>query len=33
LGEDQKRDLAKALRDALHHAHNPRFDNPQLRDG
>jgi uncharacterized membrane protein len=31
LGETEKRDLALALRDALHHAHNPRFDNPQLR--
>lgn len=31
LGEAEKRDLAAALRDALHHARNPRFDNPQLR--
>lgn len=32
LGEDEKRDLAAALREALHRARNPRFDNPQLRD-
>ena len=31
LGEDQKRDLAAALSDALHRLRNPRFDNPQLR--
>ena len=33
LGEDEKRDLCAALRDALHLARNPRFDNPQLRTG
>ena len=32
LGEREKRDLAAALRSALHNARNPRFDNPQLRD-
>lgn len=32
LGEDEKRDLAAALRRALHDVRNPRFDNPQLRD-
>ena len=31
LGETAKRDLARALRDALHKARNPSFDNPQLR--
>lgn len=31
LGEDEKRDLAGALRDALHGWRNPRFDNPVLR--
>ncbi|MGE0223778.1 MAG: DUF2244 domain-containing protein [Acetobacteraceae bacterium] len=31
LGETEKRDLARALRSALHEAQNPRFDNPQLR--
>lgn len=31
LGEAEKRDLAAALRTALHDARNPRFDNPQLR--
>lgn len=31
LGEAEKRDLAAALGAALHHARNPRFDNPQLR--
>jgi uncharacterized membrane protein len=30
LGEAEKRDLSKALADALHHLRNPRFDNPQL---
>ncbi len=30
LGEDEKRDLAKALRDVLHRMRNPVFDNPQL---
>lgn len=33
LGEAEKRDLAAALRDALDRWRNPRFDNPQLRDG
>jgi uncharacterized membrane protein len=32
LGEAEKRDLCSALREALHLARNPRFDNPQLRD-
>ncbi len=31
LGEVEKRDLWSALREALHLARNPRFDNPQLR--
>ena len=31
LGEPEKRDLADALREALHRAKNPVFDNPQLR--
>ena len=31
LGEDEKRDLADALGEALHRWRNPRFDNPQLR--
>ena len=31
LGEAEKRDLAEALRDALHRWRNPVFDNPQLR--
>jgi len=31
LGEASKRDLAAALRRALHAARNPSFDNPQLR--
>jgi uncharacterized membrane protein len=31
LGEAEKRDLAEALRAALHGWRNPRFDNPQLR--
>ena len=31
LGEAEKRDLAAALRDALHRLRNPSFDNPQLR--
>jgi uncharacterized membrane protein len=31
LGEAEKRDLWSALREALHLARNPRFDNPQLR--
>jgi len=33
LGEDEKRDLSTALEGALHRLRNPRFDNPQLRDG
>jgi uncharacterized membrane protein len=32
LGEDQKRDLAAALTDALDRARRPNFDNPQLQD-
>ena len=32
LGEDEKRDLWKALCEALHHLRNPRFDNRQLRE-
>ncbi len=32
LGEAEKRDLAKALEDALYRWRNPRFDNPQLAD-
>ena len=32
LGEAEKRDLAAALRAALHRQRNPVFDNPQLRD-
>ncbi len=32
LGEPEKRDLADALRQALDHWRNPRFDNPQLRE-
>jgi uncharacterized membrane protein len=32
LGETEKRDLAKALADALHTWRNPRFENPQLAD-
>ena len=31
LGEEEKRDLAAALRDALYQARSPSFDNPQLR--
>lgn len=31
LSEAEKRDLAEALRAALHRLHHPRFDNPQLR--
>jgi uncharacterized membrane protein len=30
LGEAEKRDLSKALTDALYRLRNPRFDNPQL---
>ncbi len=33
LGEAEKRDLAAALREALHRQRHPLFDNPQLRDG
>ncbi len=32
LGEAEKRDLARALEDALYRWRNPRFDNPQLAD-
>ena len=32
LGEAEKRDLARALAEALHRWRNPRFDNPQLAD-
>jgi uncharacterized membrane protein len=32
LGETEKRDLAAALRDALHRLRNPEFDNPQLHE-
>jgi uncharacterized membrane protein len=32
LGEDEKRDLARALSEALYRWRNPRFDNPQLAD-
>jgi len=32
LGEDEKRQLAAALQDAIHRQRNPVFDNPQLRD-
>ena len=32
LGEDQKRDLAEALAEALRRYRTPVFDNPQLRD-
>jgi uncharacterized membrane protein len=30
LGETERRDLARALQEALHRARNPRFHNPQL---
>jgi uncharacterized membrane protein len=33
LGEPQKRDLAEALKDALHRMRNPVFKNPQLSEG
>ncbi len=33
LGENEKRELASALDDALHNLRNPHFDNPQLREG
>lgn len=32
LGEAERRDLARALNNALHSARNPRFDNSQLND-
>lgn len=32
LGEHERRDLAEALRAALHRWRTPSFDNPQLRD-
>jgi uncharacterized membrane protein len=32
LGEVERRDLARALSEALHFARNPRFNNPQLQD-
>jgi uncharacterized membrane protein len=32
LGETEKRDLAKALQEALYQWRNPRFDNPQLAE-
>jgi uncharacterized membrane protein len=32
LGEAERRDLARALGEALHRAHNPRFDNPGLQN-
>ncbi len=32
LGAREKRDLADRLSQALHRAHNPIFDNPQLRE-
>ena len=32
LGETERRDLARALRDALYQARNPRFHNPQLQE-
>lgn len=32
LGEAERRDLARALSDALYFARNPRFNNPQLHD-
>lgn len=33
LGDEQKRDLAEALDDALRRYRSPVFDNPQLREG
>ena len=33
LHEPDKRSLFEALREALHQARNPHFDNPQLREG
>ena len=32
LGEMERRDLARALQEALYNARNPRFHNPQLQD-
>jgi uncharacterized membrane protein len=32
LGEAERRDFAQALREALHSAHNPRFNNSWLKD-
>jgi uncharacterized membrane protein len=32
LGEEEKRDLARALREALHRCRYPRFDNKQLAE-
>jgi uncharacterized membrane protein len=32
LGEAERRDLAHALKEALHAVRNPRFNNPQLQD-
>lgn len=32
LGETEKRDLARALQEALHRWRNPHFDNPQLAE-
>jgi len=32
LGDEAKRDLAQALREAVLNVRNPRFDNPQLRE-
>lgn len=32
LGEAERRDLARALREVLHEARNPRFSNLQLQD-
>jgi len=32
LGESERRDLARALSDALHNARNPRFHNYKLQD-
>jgi uncharacterized membrane protein len=33
LGEPEKRDLARALGEALHRWRHPTFDNPQLEEG
>ena len=32
LGETERRDLARALQEALYQARNPRFHNPQLQE-